>query len=244
MAGNTTVLITSKIDCSKTIAPAEILQLRVRRDQPVQVLDHVHRSWASCRQANGRATSTNSGATGQENPNRKMWDNFMCSKSRSWKKARSRVSATEFTLQNLCGYTVWAGTLCGNGAAVVGGGGFALAPAHQPNSLLRPLGRAGFGPEQVATLVDQAMEYASLATAVANFSDASHSLSVFSLDSISAVLLPTPQLPTPTKHSSGDGDDNHQPPNVFILYLFSLVLALSRSSRRYPTIILRAVLRA
>ncbi|KAH7847905.1 hypothetical protein Vadar_031488 [Vaccinium darrowii] len=40
----------------------------------------------------------------------------------------SKVSATEFTLQNLCGYTVWAGTLCGNGVAVLGGGGFALAP--------------------------------------------------------------------------------------------------------------------
>ncbi|KAH7846388.1 hypothetical protein Vadar_013438 [Vaccinium darrowii] len=43
--------------------------------------------------------------------------------------SRSRVSATVFTLQNLCSYTVWAGTLCGNGKAVLGGGGFALAPS-------------------------------------------------------------------------------------------------------------------
>ncbi|KAF7139307.1 hypothetical protein RHSIM_Rhsim07G0235200 [Rhododendron simsii] len=39
-----------------------------------------------------------------------------------------RVSATVFTLENNCSYTIWAGTLCGNGVGVLGGGGFALAP--------------------------------------------------------------------------------------------------------------------
>ncbi|XP_050158354.1 pathogenesis-related thaumatin-like protein 3.5 [Malus sylvestris] len=38
------------------------------------------------------------------------------------------VRATQFTLQNRCGYTVWPGTLSGNGAAILGEGGFALAP--------------------------------------------------------------------------------------------------------------------
>ncbi|XP_042010676.1 pathogenesis-related thaumatin-like protein 3.5 [Salvia splendens] len=38
------------------------------------------------------------------------------------------ASATIFTLQNSCSYTIWPGTLSGNGAAVLGGGGFALAP--------------------------------------------------------------------------------------------------------------------
>ncbi|KAL1546705.1 pathogenesis-related thaumatin-like protein 3.5 [Salvia divinorum] len=37
-------------------------------------------------------------------------------------------SAAIFTLQNSCGYTIWPGTLSGNGAAVLGGGGFALPP--------------------------------------------------------------------------------------------------------------------
>ncbi|XP_058220882.1 pathogenesis-related thaumatin-like protein 3.5 [Rhododendron vialii] len=40
----------------------------------------------------------------------------------------STVSAAVFTLQNRCTYTVWPGTLSGNGAAVLGGGGFQLAP--------------------------------------------------------------------------------------------------------------------
>ncbi|CAI9116669.1 OLC1v1017877C1 [Oldenlandia corymbosa var. corymbosa] len=38
------------------------------------------------------------------------------------------ISAAVFTLQNSCSYTVWPGTLSGNGAAVLGGGGFALSP--------------------------------------------------------------------------------------------------------------------
>lgn len=38
------------------------------------------------------------------------------------------ASSTLFTLQNSCSYTVWPGTISGNGAAALGGGGFALAP--------------------------------------------------------------------------------------------------------------------
>ncbi|CAA3023544.1 Hypothetical predicted protein [Olea europaea subsp. europaea] len=38
------------------------------------------------------------------------------------------VSATVFTLQNSCSYTIWPGTLSGNGGAILGDGGFALAP--------------------------------------------------------------------------------------------------------------------
>ncbi|KAL6982800.1 hypothetical protein U1Q18_016193 [Sarracenia purpurea var. burkii] len=40
----------------------------------------------------------------------------------------TRVSGTVFTLQNRCSYTIWPGTLSGNGAAVLGDGGFALSP--------------------------------------------------------------------------------------------------------------------
>ncbi|KAL7081590.1 hypothetical protein ACP275_14G049100 [Erythranthe tilingii] len=38
------------------------------------------------------------------------------------------ASSTLFTLQNSCSYTVWPGTLSGNGAAALGGGGFPLSP--------------------------------------------------------------------------------------------------------------------
>ncbi|XP_004238220.2 pathogenesis-related protein 5 [Solanum lycopersicum] len=38
------------------------------------------------------------------------------------------VSATQFTLQNNCGYTVWPGTLSGNGVPISGDSGFALTP--------------------------------------------------------------------------------------------------------------------
>ncbi|KAJ8538010.1 hypothetical protein K7X08_014550 [Anisodus acutangulus] len=38
------------------------------------------------------------------------------------------VSATQFTLQNSCGYTVWPGTLSGNGISISGDAGFALTP--------------------------------------------------------------------------------------------------------------------
>ncbi|KAL7117216.1 hypothetical protein ACP275_03G059200 [Erythranthe tilingii] len=38
------------------------------------------------------------------------------------------VSATVFTLQNSCNYTIWPGTHCGNGAALLGEGGFSLSP--------------------------------------------------------------------------------------------------------------------
>ncbi|XP_051149947.1 pathogenesis-related thaumatin-like protein 3.5 [Andrographis paniculata] len=37
-------------------------------------------------------------------------------------------SATLFTIQNSCSYTIWPGTLSGDGATLLGGGGFALAP--------------------------------------------------------------------------------------------------------------------
>ncbi|XP_059636711.1 pathogenesis-related thaumatin-like protein 3.5 [Cornus florida] len=37
-------------------------------------------------------------------------------------------SATIFTLENHCSYTVWPGTLSGDGAAVLGDGGFTLSP--------------------------------------------------------------------------------------------------------------------
>lgn len=37
-------------------------------------------------------------------------------------------SATVFTLQNSCSYTIWPGTLSGNGGAILGEGGFELAP--------------------------------------------------------------------------------------------------------------------
>ncbi|KAL6493124.1 hypothetical protein OROGR_032883 [Orobanche gracilis] len=40
----------------------------------------------------------------------------------------SEASATVFTLQNSCSYTIWPGTLSGNGAALLGGGGFQLPP--------------------------------------------------------------------------------------------------------------------
>ncbi|XP_073134207.1 pathogenesis-related protein 5-like [Henckelia pumila] len=38
------------------------------------------------------------------------------------------VSGAVFTLQNSCSYTIWPATLSGNGIAILGGGGFALAP--------------------------------------------------------------------------------------------------------------------
>ncbi|KAL6587496.1 hypothetical protein OROMI_000474 [Orobanche minor] len=40
----------------------------------------------------------------------------------------SIASATVFTFQNSCSYTIWPGTLSGNGAALLGDGGFALPP--------------------------------------------------------------------------------------------------------------------
>ncbi|GFZ10291.1 thaumatin-like protein 3 [Actinidia rufa] len=42
--------------------------------------------------------------------------------------AGTTVSATVFTLQNSCTYTVWPGTLTGDGGPALGDGGFALAP--------------------------------------------------------------------------------------------------------------------
>ncbi|XP_052201296.1 pathogenesis-related protein 5-like isoform X2 [Diospyros lotus] len=52
------------------------------------------------------------------------------------------VSATVFTLQNRCSYTVWPGTLSGNGAASLGDGGFELAPGATMQ-LPAPLGWSG-----------------------------------------------------------------------------------------------------
>ncbi|KAL9265363.1 Pathogenesis-related thaumatin-like protein [Drosera capensis] len=37
-------------------------------------------------------------------------------------------AATVFTIYNKCRYTIWPGTLCGNGKGVLGQGGFRLAP--------------------------------------------------------------------------------------------------------------------
>ncbi|KAI6688902.1 hypothetical protein NL676_025730 [Syzygium grande] len=51
------------------------------------------------------------------------------------------VSATVVTLQNQCSYTVWPGTLSGNGAAL-GDGGFALAPGGSVQ-LTAPAGWSG-----------------------------------------------------------------------------------------------------
>ncbi|XP_058081621.1 pathogenesis-related thaumatin-like protein 3.5 [Magnolia sinica] len=45
--------------------------------------------------------------------------------------------ATIFTLQNHCNYTIWPGTLTGNGATVLGGGGFSL-PAGASTSFPAP----------------------------------------------------------------------------------------------------------
>ncbi|KAL3840328.1 hypothetical protein ACJIZ3_024919 [Penstemon smallii] len=40
----------------------------------------------------------------------------------------TKVSATVFTLQNSCSYTIWPGINSGNGAAILGDGGFSLSP--------------------------------------------------------------------------------------------------------------------
>ncbi|KAG8377734.1 hypothetical protein BUALT_Bualt08G0063800 [Buddleja alternifolia] len=40
----------------------------------------------------------------------------------------TNVLATVFILQNSCSYTIWPGTISGNGAALLGDGGFALSP--------------------------------------------------------------------------------------------------------------------
>ncbi|KAL6215919.1 hypothetical protein ACLB2K_015345 [Fragaria x ananassa] len=55
------------------------------------------------------------------------------------------VYATIFTLQNHCPYTVWPGTLSGNGAAVLGEGGFAMFPGAEIQlwQLTAPAGWSG-----------------------------------------------------------------------------------------------------
>lgn len=52
------------------------------------------------------------------------------------------ASATVFTIQNQCSYTIWPGTLSGNGAAILGKGGFSLAPGASVN-LTAPSGWSG-----------------------------------------------------------------------------------------------------
>ncbi|KAL2973926.1 hypothetical protein AAZX31_14G074900 [Glycine max] len=52
------------------------------------------------------------------------------------------ANATVFTLENHCSYTVWPGTLSGNGVAILGGGGFALAPGSAVR-LIAPAGWSG-----------------------------------------------------------------------------------------------------
>ncbi|XP_057973839.1 pathogenesis-related thaumatin-like protein 3.5 [Malania oleifera] len=52
------------------------------------------------------------------------------------------ASATVFTVQNRCSYTIWPGTLSGNGVAVLGNGGFAL-PAGASVQLQSPPGWSG-----------------------------------------------------------------------------------------------------
>ncbi|OVA18646.1 Thaumatin [Macleaya cordata] len=52
------------------------------------------------------------------------------------------ASATVFTLLNRCGYTIWPGTLSGNGAAVLGNGGFSLPP-DASTTLTAPPGWSG-----------------------------------------------------------------------------------------------------
>ncbi|KAG5542255.1 hypothetical protein RHGRI_021952 [Rhododendron griersonianum] len=78
----------------------------------------------------------------------------------------SRVSArsTVFTVKNLCSYTIWPGTLEGNNGAVLGGGGFSLAPGAS-NRFPAP---AGFGLEQVANSTSRATEHAPPVTVAAS----------------------------------------------------------------------------
>ncbi|KAL9233071.1 hypothetical protein vseg_008110 [Gypsophila vaccaria] len=52
------------------------------------------------------------------------------------------VRATTFNLQNNCAYTVWPGTLSGNGAAPLADGGFVL-PAGASNQVGAPAGWSG-----------------------------------------------------------------------------------------------------
>ncbi|OAY84503.1 Pathogenesis-related protein 5 [Ananas comosus] len=56
--------------------------------------------------------------------------------------AAAAAAAIVFTLHNSCPYTVWPGTLSGNGAAVLGGGGFEL-PSEATASFSAPPGWSG-----------------------------------------------------------------------------------------------------
>ncbi|KAJ4963972.1 hypothetical protein NE237_023911 [Protea cynaroides] len=55
------------------------------------------------------------------------------------------VSATVFIFQNSCNYTVWPGTLSGNGGAILGDGGFLLAGASM-NLTVQPSWSGRFWP--------------------------------------------------------------------------------------------------
>ncbi|XP_042494129.1 pathogenesis-related thaumatin-like protein 3.5 [Macadamia integrifolia] len=48
------------------------------------------------------------------------------------------MSATVFTLQNSCNYTVWPGTLSGDGGALLGNGGFPLPPGTSVQLTAQP----------------------------------------------------------------------------------------------------------
>ncbi|KAK4746255.1 hypothetical protein SAY87_012567 [Trapa incisa] len=48
------------------------------------------------------------------------------------------ASTTVFTIQNQCSYTVWPGTLSGNGGTVLGDGGFELAPGDSVQLTAQP----------------------------------------------------------------------------------------------------------
>ncbi|KAF2315934.1 hypothetical protein GH714_040729 [Hevea brasiliensis] len=54
--------------------------------------------------------------------------------------ASNLANATVFTLQNLCSYTIWPGTLSGNGAATLGDGGFVLPPGSSIQFQAPPIG--------------------------------------------------------------------------------------------------------
>jgi Thaumatin family len=57
-------------------------------------------------------------------------------------EAISAGKRTTFTLRNNCHYNIWPGTLSGHGVAVLGGGGFELAP-HATITFSAPPGWSG-----------------------------------------------------------------------------------------------------
>ncbi|KAF2324513.1 hypothetical protein GH714_014964 [Hevea brasiliensis] len=67
------------------------------------------------------------------------------------------ANATVFTLQNLCSYTIWPGTLSGNGAATLGGGGFVLSPGSSIQLQAPPSWSGRFWARLVANLMIQGL---------------------------------------------------------------------------------------